>query len=913
MAIRKDELQFVITVDMKKYRDDMRAATKEVSDLNDGFKGLTQGSKAYNEQMKKLIDATNKYAETANFSDIAKQKKILEGSLKNLTKGTEEFTRVSAQLDVVRNRYKELGAEINGATQRTTAVAQSVSNLGSIARTGAAAVGAMFAVDTLLNYAQALRALVDEFAGYRAQVSQTLQTTGEETNQATAEIVAITRTFGSDFSQTLQAANALSKEFGITASESLELISKGFLAGGDNSGQFLDMLKEYPAQFAEAGISAERAVAIITQSVNDGVFSDKGADAIKEATIKLQSFDQSAIDALQSLGLNSSAIQKGLGDGSLKTIDVIDQVSEKISGLPENSAVARQAIAGIFGSPGEDAGRAFIESIVKTKDGIDGLIDSTNVYTKAQLERREAESRLAAAQNEVSLQLEQQNSRFNNFLINIKAGFFEALAGAIQFFAYFKQNMEIVKVKFYEMINSLIDATNRLINNGKNATFFGLGSFLPDVALPRIEVAVSSEQLAGRLAQEQQAELDRLNQQRTEQNSKKLRELSAAQTEALSKQADGLAKEVEKAAQDSVQGIESAISEIRKKITATDDITLQIKLNIQADELEGKLETAKDQVARAQALARNEIRPSNVEQLDLRQPILIDTDAAKAEVAAIERVQKAHERATDRRMKDIEKLRNADALRIEQYEAESQFLGSLVGATQALAGAFGETSEAGQALIKISQALAVAQALAAVQASVLALSQAATQPFPANLIAIAGTVTAITTAIANMIAFLKPIQQNQFEQGGELPQAGKGGMTVGGRHAQGGIMLVDPKSGRLMGEVEGGELILSRAFVRKNPELSRQLLAASLYRNGSMFATGGFLPNPTLPSVLPTDSTGNSSISDMLTLLPELIGAAVEQRITRIKVELLVSDIADSLERRARIRKNANITNRANN
>ena len=62
---------------------------------------------------------------------------------------------------------------------------------------------------------------------------------------------------------------------GITAFAAATLIEKGFLAGGNASGELLDILKEYGPQLSAVGIEAEQAIAIITQQVKQGVFSDK--------------------------------------------------------------------------------------------------------------------------------------------------------------------------------------------------------------------------------------------------------------------------------------------------------------------------------------------------------------------------------------------------------------------------------------------------------------------------------------------------------------------------------------------------------------------------------------------------------------------------------------------------------------
>jgi len=44
----------------------------------------------------------------------------------------------------------------------------------------------------------------------------------------------------------------------------LKLAKDGFIAGADANGEFLENLKEYPAYFKEAGISASQFIAITT-------------------------------------------------------------------------------------------------------------------------------------------------------------------------------------------------------------------------------------------------------------------------------------------------------------------------------------------------------------------------------------------------------------------------------------------------------------------------------------------------------------------------------------------------------------------------------------------------------------------------------------------------------------------------
>ena len=181
--------------------------------------------------------------------------------------------------------------------------------------------------------------------------------------------------YGKDFKEVLMAVNSLAKQFGITQAESLKVVKDGFAVGADANGEYLDTLKEYPAFFKDAGLSASEFIAIISQTTKAGIFSDKGIDAIKEATLKLREMNKATAIAVTSLGLSSQNISKGLTDGSLLMFDVITQLSAKIGELPPNSAAAGTAIADIFGAAGEDAGT--IEEVSETYLIKEGFINRT--------------------------------------------------------------------------------------------------------------------------------------------------------------------------------------------------------------------------------------------------------------------------------------------------------------------------------------------------------------------------------------------------------------------------------------------------------------------------------------------------------------------------------------------------------
>lgn len=67
----------------------------------------------------------------------------------------------------------------------------------------------------------------------------------------------------------------------------------------------------------------------------------------------------------------------------------------------------------------------------------------------------------------------------------------------------------------------------------------------------------------------------------------------------------------------------------------------------------------------------------------------------------------------------------------------------------------------------------------------------------------------------------------------KAPKFARGGYLSGPSHREGGMPVINPRTGRKEAEVEGGEVILSRRTVRNNTALVEQLLHASMHRNGA--------------------------------------------------------------------------------
>ena len=413
----------------KIYLNNMTKAERE--NTEEGRKLVAQTKEIY-EEMKRLQEATGKFQlNVGNYTEasdaiIAYGDKLKETlglnsafgeSLLALGRGGAESKAV---FTAIGDGAKALGKTLLGL----------LSNPVFLAIAGIAAAGAAFKwwYDYNAGLVEATR-LTQQFTGK----------SGDDLKAFRNEVQAVADSFGADFRETLIATNALSKQFGISANEALQLVKDGFLSGADANGEFLDTLKEYPAYFKEAGISADQFVAIVAQTNKMGIFSDKGVDAIKEANLRLREMTTATAAALDGIGISSEQVQKDLQTGTKTTFDVIQDVSAKLAELPDNAATVGAAIADIFGDPGEDAGLQYLRTLKDISTNMDEVKGKAGVLAQLQEEQ---------LQSQIELQ-------------NALSGLFDAIGG--NFETLTTQAKVFVNQGLTAIIKGIIDVVNYLI------------------------------------------------------------------------------------------------------------------------------------------------------------------------------------------------------------------------------------------------------------------------------------------------------------------------------------------------------------------------------------------------------------------------------------------------------------------
>lgn len=298
---------------------------------------------------------------------------------------------ITFRLDGDSKEFKELTTDAAGLKKVLQSAIAPAENLKKSLINWSQGVQAIDAItNTVSTVSSALSQFSDRMKGLQSTniaITQLTGKTGDEMLKLRSKVQAVSEHFGTDFNETLRAANALSKGFGISMEDAMKLVQDGLVSGANAGGDFIDTVREYPRYFKEAGLSAEDFIAITTNAAQQGVFSDKGVDVIKEGNLRIREMTTATADALNGIGISAEKVQADLQAGSITTFDVMQMVAAKLNELPASSAAVGTAIADIFGGPGEDAGLEYIKTLANIQLNMDAVKAATQ-GTAEQQERQ---------------------------------------------------------------------------------------------------------------------------------------------------------------------------------------------------------------------------------------------------------------------------------------------------------------------------------------------------------------------------------------------------------------------------------------------------------------------------------------------------------------------------------------------
>lgn len=372
-------------IDLNDLNSDLSKATNNMDDfVTTSKKAGKEVDEVLNKQKKGADDAVKSQKK---LTDEVKKEAGIISKLETDLKSLKDARAKAHSLAEIKKYNKEIGETEKKLGDLTNKTEKSGKGLGGLFG------GLGSSIKSMINPVTILTAGVIGLAGGYLKASKEISKLETITKnlfgdtEDTTQVVKKAREFASvydqDVNEGLKTANVLVKEFDISATKAYDLIEQGIRRGADLNGDFLEQLKEYSSQFVSVGLNAEESIAIITQTVNRGVFSDKGVDLIKEAGIRLREMPQATKDALKAIGLNSQEIQKEIQNGTKTTFEVIQEVSSKTKEFGANAQETGLVLADVFGGAGEDAGK-FVLELGDVKTDLEDITDNTGEMENAQ-------------------------------------------------------------------------------------------------------------------------------------------------------------------------------------------------------------------------------------------------------------------------------------------------------------------------------------------------------------------------------------------------------------------------------------------------------------------------------------------------------------------------------------------------
>lgn len=389
-----DELQNKIKnlIALKKKAEaegDITAYKKVSTELNKSQKEAN----AYQRQLESVKSVLSDMS-GATLKQLQNALRSVNAQLMNTRRGTAEFKSMQ-------QAQKQLQSEIDKTTGRMRLQQTPMQRITTLAKGMLPAFGFAAIIGGAIKAGRALFDMYVNISKARQQAERLTGLSGKNLADFTADVQASAKTFNQDFNQLLVGVNSFAKTMGISVDEALKKVNDGFLTGADASGELLNIIKEYGPQFKAAGLSADESIALISQQVKSGIYSDKGIDSIKEATISIREMTPATRAAIDGIGLSSATIQKQLRDGTITVFDAIQQISRKMGELPPQSTEVGTAIADIFRGAGEDAGLDYITMLGTAEMSLEKLKTSAGENAVVQGKLLEANEKLNKAWSEL--------------------------------------------------------------------------------------------------------------------------------------------------------------------------------------------------------------------------------------------------------------------------------------------------------------------------------------------------------------------------------------------------------------------------------------------------------------------------------------------------------------------------------
>jgi len=418
-------------------REQVKLRKEEIAGIDKSEGAYRRLSKELNDQRKRYKDlAAAQQDNTQEARDLLVSIGALDKRLKGIDATVGQFQRnVGGYTEALSNFFPKLGGSLGQVTGAIGGLSMGITQLGKT--TGAAnislgAIGiALTAFSAISEIFATINQTVEETRKLSAQVQNFTQATGSTLQDFVSQSKAIATTYSKDVNEIIVAANTASKELGVSFPEALNAIELGFRKGADAQGEFLQSLREYPSQLGQAGFSLSEFTAIAIDSANQGIYSDKAIDAIKEFGTQTREQTKSVKDAFVD-ALGSDFTEKLFSDLNTNAItgrDALALVTKEIQTTGVSGKELQGLVSTVFVGAGEDAGR-YVLSLGDVLNKTNEILGSTSEYQNQQkalyesnlvLEESQAELNelLGNTASEFTLLNNRAKTFFNNFLTGL--------------------------------------------------------------------------------------------------------------------------------------------------------------------------------------------------------------------------------------------------------------------------------------------------------------------------------------------------------------------------------------------------------------------------------------------------------------------------------------------------------------
>jgi len=455
-------------------REQVKLRKEEIAGIDKSEGAYRRLSKELNDQRKRYKDlAAAQQDNTQEARDLLVSINALDKRLKGIDATVGQFQRnVGGYTEALSNFFPKLGGSLGQVTGAIGGLSMGITQLGKT--TGAAnislgAIGiALTAFSAISEIFATVNQTVEETRRLSQQVNNFTQASGLTLQSFVAQSKAIATTYSQDVDSIIVAANTASKELGVTFPEALNAIELGFRKGADAQGEFLQSLREYPSQLGQAGFTLKEFTAIAIDSANQGIYSDKAIDAIKEFGIQTReqtkSVKDSFIDALGSDFTNK--LFTDLNTNAISGRDALALVTKEIKTTGVSGKELQGLISTVFVGAGEDAGR-YVLSLNDVLNNTNEILSSTNKYQTQQKELYESNLDLEESQAALNEMLVKTSGEFTIINNASKTFFNNVLLGLVEMVNQFPATFKAMSIGFQTFfatrnIKAALDA-NRIV------------------------------------------------------------------------------------------------------------------------------------------------------------------------------------------------------------------------------------------------------------------------------------------------------------------------------------------------------------------------------------------------------------------------------------------------------------------